>query len=361
LDRILEGALTDPALFHALSLVLTLAANANVPNVEILTYRGEVINGLRTSMSASGWKPNVSSITAMLMLIGYEYRIESSDSDSISTHIRGVQAMMGMYEAENIAVVEQIQRALFWQDLLSCFVLGTIRLLSHDMYNDWKYPRHLEGIPRWKTPTGFSGMIEGWPLDFAFVLQDLAMLCMIVDASASTGDTLFADDVQANLESRLVDLLSASRLSRSSVDPIYEACIYATYLCTYKLSVGIWNGCFVPEICVDRILSCLTHAVHDPRWAWSPSLLLWLLFVAGGLTGRLSMRQRVKTIVERVFAVHLGILHQEWESVKTSMKAFIWSESAIEGKVFRFWRELHSATVLPLHWCEPNDTIHCAA
>jgi hypothetical protein len=302
MDSILKGALSDPVLFHALSLVLTLAANANVPNVEALTYRGEALKHMQVAMVDRRWKPTVSAITAMLMLIGYEYRIKGGDGGSISTHVRGVQVVMNMYQAENVAIVGQIRRALFWQHLLSCFVLGTLRLLSHEMYDDWKWPRYKEPQSRCTTPDGFSGLALGWLLEFAIILQDLTMLCTAVDTCAISGDTFFVDDAQANLESQSVDLLNASCVSCSSADSIYEACIYATYLCIYKLSIGIWNSCFIPEVCVDRILLRLANTAQDPRWTLSPSLLLWLLFVLGGLTERSSIKQRVKALIESAFS-----------------------------------------------------------
>ncbi|KAL1793754.1 hypothetical protein ACET3X_008736 [Alternaria dauci] len=176
MDGILNGALIDPILFHALLLVLTLAANANVPNVEILAYRGEVLDRMQTAMREPGWKPKVSSITAMLMLIGYEYRTEDGDCDSISTHIRGVQAMVDKFQKEYTAVVGQIQRTLFWQDLLGCFVLGTTRLLSHELHNEWLYS-HTKEIPSYSVAHDkFPAIFEDWPPAFATVLQDLAIL-----------------------------------------------------------------------------------------------------------------------------------------------------------------------------------------
>jgi hypothetical protein len=274
------------------------------------------------------------------MLIGYEYRIESGVAGNIFTHIRGVQMMMSLYQAGNIAVVAQMQCALFRQDLLGCFVLNTTRLISHKMYEGWKDPRHTDAQFCCATPNGFSGMIGDWPIKFAIILQDLAMLCKAVDERAITGDTPFVDDTQANLESRLVDLLNTSRISLSSADPIYEACTYVAYLCTYKLSVGIWKGSFIPEICVDRILSRLAAAAPDPRLAASRSLLLWL-FLVGGLTERSRIGQRVKTLINSVFFMQLQMLHKEWGNFKTCMMAFIWSKHAIERRVFPLWQELH--------------------
>jgi hypothetical protein len=54
MDSVLKGALTDPILFFALSLVLTLSVNANVPNVEILTYRSKLLQGMQTAMVHPG-------------------------------------------------------------------------------------------------------------------------------------------------------------------------------------------------------------------------------------------------------------------------------------------------------------------
>jgi hypothetical protein len=75
LDDVFRGALSDPLMFHALSLALGLAANMNIPNVECLTQRGATLRNLRHRMSDPGLLPSVSTLTAMLMIIGYEVYI----------------------------------------------------------------------------------------------------------------------------------------------------------------------------------------------------------------------------------------------------------------------------------------------
>lgn len=74
MDTIFRGALSDPALFNALSLALALAASNNVPNVECLKLRGATLTNLRHRMGVPHWIPSVSTLTAMLLLIGYEVR-----------------------------------------------------------------------------------------------------------------------------------------------------------------------------------------------------------------------------------------------------------------------------------------------
>lgn len=62
-------------MFHALSLALALAANMNVPNEECLMQRGATLRNLRHRMSDARLVPSVSTLTAMLMVIGYEVTI----------------------------------------------------------------------------------------------------------------------------------------------------------------------------------------------------------------------------------------------------------------------------------------------
>jgi hypothetical protein len=78
LDAVFHGALSDPALFHALSLSLALAANDGTPNVECLTHRGKALKEISKSLtSALAEVPGsqvipVSTLSAMMLMVGYE-------------------------------------------------------------------------------------------------------------------------------------------------------------------------------------------------------------------------------------------------------------------------------------------------
>lgn len=78
IHTIFEGALADPALFHALSLVLALATNRNVPNVECLMHRGELLNCLRYKVGNPDALSQLTTLTGILLLIGYEVSISAS-------------------------------------------------------------------------------------------------------------------------------------------------------------------------------------------------------------------------------------------------------------------------------------------
>lgn len=249
MNTIFKSALADPSLFHALSLVLSIAVNNNLPNVEVLTHRGELINGIRVNIKGLKGAPQVSTLTAMLLLIGYEYRIDGSNSEGIAAHIQGIQIMMKLCKARNVALIDEVQRALFWQDLLSCLMAGTPRFLSHKDFQDFRIPKDVDRFQRWEVPPGFRSSIAQWPQEFALVLRDLNSLCHVVDSqcdsSKSPIDVFAIDNDQANLESRLIDLLSEGRRSQQTFDPWYEASILVSYICTYKLWTGIWMVCMI--------------------------------------------------------------------------------------------------------------------
>lgn len=326
-------------------MVFALAANNNTPNIEILVYRGHLLGSLTKTMAMPGWTPKVSTLTAMLMLIGYEYRTESNDYSSIIAHINGIQIIMNMLKAECIAVVEQVQRALFWQDLLSSLVLGTSRLLSHIDYEVFKGHIELSHHEEWLKVSGFMTVATSWPRKFSVILQELDTLCRIIDeGTEAKEECLLLDNLQANIESRLVDLLNLSRHSvNNSLRPLYEASVLATYLCTYKLSVGIWDGCFVPEFCIDQVFKNVQLILEDVQWLSSYNLLLWLLFLIGGLTARTSMRKRIIVFIKTVFRTQSGTdLLGDWALVRRILATFVFSEKIMGESFLRVWEQMNT-------------------
>lgn len=348
METIFQGALADPSLFHALSLVLSLAANNNLPNVEVLTHRGELLSGIRINIKGLNGVPKVSTITAMLLLIGYEYRIDGANCKTISAHIKGVQTMMKMCKAQNVALVDEVQRALFWQDLLSCLMAGTPRFLSHMDFQDFQSPRAIDRSHRWEVPLGLRCVIKQWPSPFKIILQDLNALCWLVDSQYGDDkqplDLLHIDNNQANLESRLVDLLSGCRTSPTPIDPRYQACILGAYICTYKLSTGIWLGCCIPELCIIQILQIVTPVPPLLYWEIIPDLLKWLLFVSGGMTDRKELRSQIAQLIIKVIRDPQGDLDQNWAALKETLRGFIWCQRTMERRVFSFWKEVYSCS-----------------
>jgi hypothetical protein len=347
IKTILRGAFTDPALIYALTLVPVQAADTNLPNVEVLSHRGALMKGLHWNMRKAGWTPKTSSLAAMLLLIGYEYRVDGIDSESMATHLRGLQTMIGSYKARNLALLDDIRRALFWQDLTNCLVAGAPRLLSHKDFKDIGEFRDLQDVDSFKRgdiPCGFAPYTEQWPRTFAVILEDLNALCRLIDTKCGKSENVLAnfpiENYQANLESRVVDLLSQTRWLSGFRDPIYEACTFSVYLCTYKLSTGIWAGCYNPEVCVNQILLCVFESVHDTTRLATPELLLWLLHVSGALTVRNHARSQIITMIQSLLRNYVEEYVQDWKATKLLLQNYIWTEHCMEVALFSFWTDL---------------------
>jgi hypothetical protein len=134
----------------------------------------------------------------------------------------------------------------------------------------------------------------------------------------------------------------------SDCDPIYEACIFAIYLCTYKLSTSIWASCYIPERCVDQIIRCVGEAVHNVRSVASSELLLWLMVICGGLTERRQVRIQVKVLIHNELCSYLGDFIRGWQASKEIMQRHIWCACAMESKVTSFWSELSQTCEEPV-------------
>ncbi|KAL5414592.1 hypothetical protein PMIN03_003093 [Paraphaeosphaeria minitans] len=347
LDNVFRGTLSDPLMFHALSLALALAANMNVPDVECLTQRGATLRNLRHRMSNPRLVPSVSTLTAMLMIIGYEYRVDGSNAISITTHLSAIRNVVELTKASNASTSDAIRRALFWQDLYSCLFVGTFRLLSHRDYEEIS-PEILPSLTSGSfVPPGFDEIILEFPRQLVEIMVDLNALCTFVDTRCSSRGLPLRecpiDNVQYGIESRLVDLLSQNRCSGTD-DHLLQACIFASFFITYNLSTGIWEGCFIPEWCATRVTTLLTKTRRHPRWKENryKKLLLWLLFVSGAMAKRNQIRSRAIKIIQSCFHDTLNGLYDDWDQLLKVMKTFVWSGHSMEQKVWRFWEDLHS-------------------
>jgi hypothetical protein len=364
--------LADKALFHALSLLLALAANGHKPNYETMYHRGQVLESLNLDLSHSdGGAPSLQTITAILMIISYEYRVQDTIPipANAATHIRGLQSIINQRSISasgyNHARIEQIQRALFWQDIICSLATGTPRLLQLDNHDVFTRLRENQTYRSYFVlPQGFKLHANGWPTTSFAVFEDLNAMCCLVDRIHGQERALLHSDhdvaasiplmedlddegypvynSQANLEIRLVDLLSETARSGSQTqeDLIYRACLFAAYLCTYRLSAGLWAGHFAPEICVTEILSCMTAFTrHMSPWNLAPAVSFWLLHVAGGLTKSQLNRDQAAVLVKRYRSFYSTGYSLDWEVVELKLKEFIWCERAMAKPIYMFWQQ----------------------
>jgi hypothetical protein len=273
--------------------------------------------------------------------------VDGSNANSIATHLSAVKNVVELTEASSVSIPEPIRRALFWQDLYSCLFVGTTRLLCHRDYEEISHETLPSSAPGSFVPLGFKAIISDLPKDFVEVIFDLNALCTLVDTRCTLGGIPLQecpiDNFQYRIESRLVDLLSENRGSGRE-DHVLQACIFATFLVTYNLSTGIWEGCFIPEWCGTQVTTLLSKTRNDPRWKTGncKNLLLWLLFVSGAMAKRSRLRSRVIKMIRIDCCDLLEGLYDNWDRLLDTLKTFIWSSHSMEEKLRQFWQELHS-------------------
>ncbi|KAF5529105.1 hypothetical protein FNAPI_13991 [Fusarium napiforme] len=270
----------------------------------------------------------------------------------------------------SVSHVTQVQRALFWQDIICSLATGAPRLLKFDNRGIFTRLREDQTYRGYFTlPQGFIPHSHGWPAEVTAVFEDLNALCCIVDMIRQgttesislvdkTNEDTFVNPVplmedfddegyplcnsQAELQIRLVDLLSTTGRvgSQSEEALIYRACLFAAYLCTYRLSEGVWGGYFAPEKCVTNILDCMTDFARQiSPWKLAPDIKLWLLYMAGGLTKSQLLEEQAVALVQRYRCFYSAGYEQDWELVEMRLKKFIWCENVMEKKMYNFWQE----------------------
>lgn len=185
-----------------------------------------------------------------------------------------------------------------------------------------------------------------FPHDFAILLEDHNALCTLIDACCKGEDghsaifQLRVDDAQAWMESRITDLLAIAR-NLGEMDPVYETILFTIYLCTYKLSTFIWEGCYIPEWIASHIWKVLTKIPSDVEWQHSPQLLLWLLFAGAAFVSRRATRLQYRVLILGRYEDVIGTLHEDWQSTRDILRQFVWSEQSMEARYYKFWEELH--------------------
>ncbi|KAJ4151660.1 hypothetical protein NW765_013188 [Fusarium oxysporum] len=225
-------------------------------------HRSQVLQSLNRDLSHFGGDSTIlHTITAILMLISYEYRVRDTNPGSAcaATHIHGLQTIISqrniLTSQYSVSHVTRVQRALFWQDIICSLATGAPRVLQFDNRGMFTRLREDETYRSYfALPQGFIPHTYGWPAAVPAVFEDLNALCCAVDTMrrgtrapitfvnnddkdiSVTPMPLMEDlddegyplcNSQANLQIRLVDLLSGTRRdgSQSEESLIYRACL----------------------------------------------------------------------------------------------------------------------------------------
>jgi hypothetical protein len=220
--------------------------------------------------------------------------------------------------------------------------LGTSRILSRQSYEEFSTDINLSLYPGYFIPAGFREIFAAQP-SYGDILAELNALSYHLDSCSTTGNPVLDgfpfENIQYYIESRLIDLLGEQQAS-PTVDHMLQACILAAFLCTYMLSLGIWEGCFIPDFAAIKILSLINQSKEDPRWFQQNELLMWILGAAGALTRKSSYKTMALVMIRNMFCEHLKGMHDTLEDYEDNFKKFIWSEHAMKEPVRRFWADL---------------------
>lgn len=85
-------------------------------NAECLMHRGEVLKGIAENLPFGEDSQAIqsSTLSAILLLIGYEYRVEGSNADNVAVHLKAMEELIHLYNRANMFFCDTMRRALFW-------------------------------------------------------------------------------------------------------------------------------------------------------------------------------------------------------------------------------------------------------
>jgi hypothetical protein len=79
----------------------------------------------------------------------------------------------------------------------------------------------------------------------------------------------------------------------------------------------------------------------DSQLALPADLLSWLLFVGGGMTDRKDVRTQVSQLIHRMLPKLSGGDERSWETLRDTLKNFIWCEYTMEHRIHQYWKEVY--------------------
>lgn len=92
----------------------------------------------------------------------------------------------------------------------------------------------------------------------------------------------------------------------------------------------------------------MVHATQNVRWDTVPELLFWVLLVSGGLVQKEHIKLQTIALMQNLLTDYFKELMPNWETWKLVLRRFIWSERAMERRLFHFWEQVHIGWKGPL-------------
>lgn len=310
---------------------------------DVLRYQSFAINHINHQLrSPSSYE---CTIGAILLLVGVEWRMHSSDKAQI--HLRGIEQLLHVCESEKRTLSASVRRGIFWQDVDTAIVSARHRVLSRSTFPEFQWGRATFKVDWARLPLGFQdlrgelGEATDDPLrDICISLQDIYVLQKHGEALMCHKpgiDLIHAmDNMQACIESRLIE-----QLQENQENCLRMAVLLAAYLYTYSLFTQIWNGSSIPLYIALRLLKHLqtiTCAFLSER---RRAIVLWCTFVGGSLIPEGPTRTSFGLLLQSSFSelILSTSINSSWFAISGMLDQFLWSQANFDSRALGFLRE----------------------
>ncbi|KAI0128008.1 hypothetical protein BJ170DRAFT_628064 [Xylariales sp. AK1849] len=337
---IFRSGLDESSLSNALLMALAFAANGWTMNVECLAHKNRSIQAVNEKMATIREATKPSTIGAILLLVGIEYRM--GVRANVEIHMRGIRQILRLCQSDKIFLPDGIKRAVFWQDLNAALMTGSERLFDHCTFPELNWQRDpLLSLP--VAPVGFQQRAGIMGENLMSIIEDVHALQVLCDFPAQVTyepvAMLHIDNQQAWIESRL------HWCWKEAKDAVHlrQCCILATYLYTFDSYAEIWCSSMIPLHCSSQLLGLLQQETSIEAWDGHEDLLLWVFMVGAGIIPPGDIRDAYTVLLRDTFRAQLSPLVETWTRTETLLKKFLWSGKVLEQRWHSFWEEdIHS-------------------
>ncbi|KAB5540218.1 hypothetical protein GE09DRAFT_252324 [Coniochaeta sp. 2T2.1] len=332
---VFRTGMVDPAVLNAVMLTFTFAVTECIINPECLRYQGQALSHIRQKMTSLGQATSESTIGAILLLAGVEARLGMTSQ--VELHMGAVKRLLETCRTAGVHLTGGIKRAIFWQDLNSCILSGSRRIVDYTTFPELHWSRDLFSSDFFLLPPGFRTRSHLFTPEFMEVLEDVQALQRVRDVgppSESESNAPLQARINnhiASIQSRLVDLVNLC--------PALECVRLATYLCSVMLTCRVWCALTIPAHVSSQLLRMLQQCQDDFLWDDHPELLLWLLYIGGAFTEKPDERAGYIALLRSNDNARLSDTNSSWPRLLETMKQFIWSRRAFERPVELLWEE----------------------
>lgn len=278
---VFPGSDQDCLFFHALVYSLIRVSSTHLlPETQTIYLENMVVRLLKERIQAyqNTRQIAISTIGAVLLLKVASYKLRDTYQHDI--HTKGVEAILRV--SGRGILPENLQRAIFWQDLYA-----SVLVRSQRRFKDFMTYEDFDSLPFQTLPVGFSRVKSHLPRELHQCIVDVIRFDNERrEIALQTWSHRYRrlDGLQASIESRLEEM---TRVCRES-SPLAEAVRLATLFWCYCTWMEVWNDPLVPCAILRQMLDVLERSLSSLRsaliWQHHADVLHWLLYLVRDIT-----------------------------------------------------------------------------